>query len=141
MSDAPANAEKVASNEEVVTYLRGIAQRVVDELAKGLEAGAEVKDVVAMVADGFGTDAGLLAILGAAFDDGREDAASRVAVDAAKVDPVYKGLVGGEARATWREETICLRCDHSAVCSVHRSTQPEMLISIRRCLAFRSHAG
>ena len=139
MSETPEAAG--ASNEEVVTYLRGVAKRVVDELTKGLEAGAEVKDVAAMVADGFGTDAGLLAILGAAFDDGREDAATRVASAASKVDPHYTGLVGGEARATWREETICGRCDRAGVCSVHRATQPEMLVSIRRCLAFRPVAG
>ena len=41
-----------------------------------------------------------------------------------------------EMRAEWREQRICLRCNHSAVCKMESALDPFFLVVISRCLAF-----
>ena len=42
----------------------------------------------------------------------------------------------GERRARWREEHICLRCAHHAVCKMATALDPNFLVVIAQCLAF-----
>ena len=42
----------------------------------------------------------------------------------------------GELRAEWREQHLCLRCNHHAVCKMANALDPNLLVVISRCLAF-----
>jgi hypothetical protein len=42
----------------------------------------------------------------------------------------------GERRALWREQHICLRCAHHAVCKMAAALDPNFLVVIVQCLAF-----
>jgi hypothetical protein len=42
----------------------------------------------------------------------------------------------GELRAEWREQHLCLRCNHHAVCKMASALDPNFLVVISRCLAF-----
>ena len=42
----------------------------------------------------------------------------------------------GEMRAEWREQHLCLRCGHHAVCKMANALDPNFLVVISRCLAF-----
>lgn len=78
-----------------------------------------------------------LAVLQAAYEEGREDAAVAVAqAGAEEVDPTYGEMPAGEMRATWRGENICGKCRHEAFCVVARAAPPDLLVAIRRCVAF-----
>lgn len=48
------------------------------------------------------------------------------------------GASMGELRAEWREQHICLRCGHHAVCKMEAALDPNFLVVISRCLAFES---
>ena len=47
----------------------------------------------------------------------------------------------GELKARHREEHICPRCDHFAVCRVAAVLDPNLLVTISRCLAFEADDG
>lgn len=42
----------------------------------------------------------------------------------------------GEQRAEWREQHLCLRCGHHAVCKMASALDPNFLVVISQCLAF-----
>ena len=42
----------------------------------------------------------------------------------------------GELRAQWREQHICLRCDHHCVCKMASALDPNLLVVVAHCLAF-----
>lgn len=42
----------------------------------------------------------------------------------------------GERRARQREQHLCLRCGHHAVCAMARSLDPAALVVIASCLFF-----
>ena len=42
----------------------------------------------------------------------------------------------GEMRAEWREQHLCLRCNHHAVCKMASALDPNFLVVISQCLAF-----
>ncbi len=42
----------------------------------------------------------------------------------------------GEMRAEWREQHLCLRCNHHAVCKMASALDPTFLVVISQCLAF-----
>lgn len=42
----------------------------------------------------------------------------------------------GELRAQWREQHLCLRCAHHAVCKMASALDPHFLVVISHCLAF-----
>jgi hypothetical protein len=42
----------------------------------------------------------------------------------------------GERRAQWREQHLCLRCGHHAVCRMAGALDPSFLVVISQCLAF-----
>lgn len=42
----------------------------------------------------------------------------------------------GELRAEWREQHLCLRCGHHAVCKMASALDPNFLVVISQCLAF-----
>jgi hypothetical protein len=44
----------------------------------------------------------------------------------------------GERRAQWREQHICLRCDHHLVCKMASALDPNLLVVLTQCLAFES---
>ena len=39
-------------------------------------------------------------------------------------------------RAEWREQHLCLRCNHHAVCKMASALDPNFLVVISQCLAF-----
>jgi len=43
----------------------------------------------------------------------------------------------GELKARWREEHRCLKCDHHLVCAMAKALDPNLLVTINRCLAFQ----
>ncbi len=57
------------------------------------------------------------------------------------VDAPADRLPMGELRAIHREEHICPRCDHFMVCKVAAALDPNLLVTIARCLAFAPPAG
>lgn len=120
---------------EVLAILAPVARRLADTIARpGAGRGALIE-----VLRG---DQGAVELLAAAFESGREDAAREVilrapsATSAAPVEPDWSDVESaGERGAIAREESICGACVHAAVC---RARPPaEMLIVIRRCIAFR----
>ena len=42
----------------------------------------------------------------------------------------------GELRARHREEHLCFKCDHHAVCGMAKALDPNLLVTISNCLAF-----
>ena|GEM_PF-4752131 len=52
--------------------------------------------------------------------------------------PAAKSM--GELRAEWREQHLCLRCSHHAVCKMASALDPNFLVVISRCLAFEGEA-
>lgn len=44
----------------------------------------------------------------------------------------------GELRAWWREEHLCFRCGHYAVCKMAGALDQNLLVVISHCLAFES---
>lgn len=51
----------------------------------------------------------------------------------AAIDPP---MTLGERRAQWREQHLCLRCGHHAVCKMAGALDPNFLVVITQCLAF-----
>lgn len=42
----------------------------------------------------------------------------------------------GEFKARHREQHLCLKCDHHLVCGMARTLDPNLLVTISRCLGF-----
>ena len=59
----------------------------------------------------------------------------------AAIDAPADTLPLGELRAIHREEHICPRCEHFMVCRVAAALDPNLLVTITRCLAFAPAAG
>lgn len=131
----PPDAE-TASEEQVIGYLRALLERVKARVARG-----ESEDD-ALLAEVAG-DRGVVALLGAAYEDGKSDAALAVArAGGADESPTFAGLESrGEVLATYKGEHLCLRCTHRPVCVVPRSAPDDMLVTVRRCLAFDDATG
>jgi hypothetical protein len=51
-------------------------------------------------------------------------------------EPIVPPISLGEMRANWREQHICLRCGHHAVCKMAGALDPNLLVVISQCLAF-----
>lgn len=51
-------------------------------------------------------------------------------------EDITPGVSMGELRADWREQHLCLRCRHHAVCKMASALDPNFLVVISRCLAF-----
>jgi hypothetical protein len=51
-------------------------------------------------------------------------------------EPIVPPISLGELRARWREQHICLRCAHHAVCKMAGALDPNFLVVISQCLAF-----
>jgi len=47
----------------------------------------------------------------------------------------------GELKAIHREQHICPRCEHFMVCKVVAALDPNLLVTITRCLAFAPVGG
>ncbi len=47
----------------------------------------------------------------------------------------------GELKAIHREQHICPRCEHFVVCKVAAALDPNLLVTISRCLAFEPPDG
>lgn len=117
---------------EVLQLLDGVAGRFADAMAGGDErARATMLEVLA-------TDDAARELLGAAFEEGRQDAVRRMLLRGGKVVEPDWGDVesAGERRLIAREETICSRCVHGGVCAVARAATPEMLVVVARCAGF-----
>lgn len=41
----------------------------------------------------------------------------------------------GELKARWREEHLCLKCEHHLVCAMAKAIDANLLVTITRCLA------
>lgn len=46
----------------------------------------------------------------------------------------------GALRADWREDHLCLRCSHHAVCKMASALDAKYLVVVARCLAFEPAA-
>lgn len=130
-------AEELELEEAVIAYVGSFADRV---SAKMLDADtpaiAVAEFVMALKSDG-----GLQQLLGNAFDDGRRDAmlaGARFAEDGGP-STTWDGAEGGERLVLWREGHVCNTCVHAAVCVVQRALPAEMLVQVRRCLAYVEH--
>jgi hypothetical protein len=53
-----------------------------------------------------------------------------------RVDDSPPAISMGELRAEWREQHLCLRCSHHAVCKMASGLDANFLVVISRCLAF-----
>lgn len=53
-----------------------------------------------------------------------------------RIDDGSPAISIGELRAEWREQHLCLRCTHHAVCKMAGALDPNFLVVISRCLAF-----
>lgn len=42
----------------------------------------------------------------------------------------------GEIKARHREQHLCLKCDHHQVCGMAKALDPNLLVTITRCLGF-----
>jgi len=51
-------------------------------------------------------------------------------------EPIVLPISVGEMRAQWREQHLCLRCSHHAVCKMAGALDPNFLVVISQCLAF-----
>lgn len=51
-------------------------------------------------------------------------------------EPIVPPISLGELRVRWREQHICLRCEHHAVCKMAGALDPNFLVVISQCLAF-----
>jgi hypothetical protein len=127
--------------EVVVAVVEGVARRISDVIANRGET-----SIRAAVLEALEGEAGALAVLASAYDEGREDATrdaligSRV-LDAADIDPGWGDVDGVGLRKTIQRETnACERCSHATVCVVARTIPPEFLIVVSRCLAFAPRA-
>jgi hypothetical protein len=90
------------------------------------------------------SDEGATTLLHQAFEDGRRDAlltAARLADLDDGPGQTWDEVEGGERIALWRETHLCHECIHTTMCVVQRAIPPEMLVQVRRCLAFVPHEG
>lgn len=44
-------------------------------------------------------------------------------------------LTLGELKARWREEHLCIKCEHHGVCAMAKAIDTNLLVTITRCLA------
>ncbi len=51
-------------------------------------------------------------------------------------EPALDELPIGELRARHREEHLCLKCGHHVVCRMAAVLDPNLLVTVTRCLAF-----
>jgi hypothetical protein len=42
----------------------------------------------------------------------------------------------GELKARWREEHLCMKCEHHLVCGMAKALDPNLLVTITSCLGF-----
>lgn len=79
-------------------------------------------------------------VLRGAFEEGVADTAlefARAGADPAPRAPDWSDITSpGERKAILREENLCARCSHAAVCVVARTAPAELLLVVRRCAAF-----
>jgi hypothetical protein len=57
-------------------------------------------------------------------------------VTAARADVPADELPLGELKARHREQHLCFRCGHYAVCKVAGAIDPNLLITVTHCLMF-----
>lgn len=116
-------------------YVRGFAER----LAARVLNDADPASAMAALVDELRSDEGGVLLLSRAFEDGRRDVmgtAAKFIGDSEGPDHVWSGVGGGERRALWTEQHLCLECEKASVCVVARSVPIEHLVQVRRCLAF-----
>lgn len=124
---------------EVLAYAEAFAERLGDAMLRAADPRAAVDAFARELA----SDVGGLTLIHGAFEDGRRDAlltAARV-VEEGGPSSDWDGVEGGERMALWRETHLCNGCMHNAVCVVQRAIPDELLVQIRRCLAFVPHGG
>jgi hypothetical protein len=127
-----------ATTEEVEAHLRQFADKTLKRIAPNAGTIEELRDTLV---ESLRTDEGMMALIAAVHDDGvlegRKLAGTAIAAIADTVDPHYQEFeTEGDMRVTHEEENLCFRCIHRAVCSVNKATEPEMMVAVRRCLAF-----
>lgn len=62
--------------------------------------------------------------------------AQLVVIETNENKPLAEPMSLGEVKARHREQHLCLRCIHQAVCKVVAATDPQMLVIIRQCMMF-----
>lgn len=133
-------ADAEVDSETVVAIVGGIARRISSAVVVRGDVGET--SIRAAVVEALEGDAGALALLASAYDEGRDDAARDALVggkvlDAGEVDPGWSDVEGIGLRKTIQRETnACDRCGHAGVCVVARTIPPEFLVVVSRCLAF-----
>lgn len=125
--------------EAVVAYVADFADRISTKMLEAPDPATAVQTFVRELR----ADGGLSQLLGSAFDDGRRDAMLAAARFAEGDGPsvTWEPYEGGERLVLWRESHICLACVHGSVCVVQRSIPEDMLVQVRRCLAFEDREG
>lgn len=121
------------SEAEVLAYLGAVADRVCEALSEG--ASPRVRAAVLEV---LGGDEGARELLSAAFEEGRQDAVRSMLLRGGKIAAGDWSDVEspGERRLIAREESLCARCSHAAVCVVPRGNVAELLLVVTRCVSF-----
>jgi hypothetical protein len=124
--------DREPTEEEVLALLQGVAGRISDVVSGG---DPRVRDAALEV---LATDDGARALLGAAFEEGRQDAVRSMLLRGGKViEPDWSDVESpGERRLLQREESICSRCTHGGVCVVTRGAPAELLLVVSRCAGF-----
>lgn len=128
------DADEAELEDAVVAYVEAFADRVSSKMLDAESPAEAVSEFVKALK----SDGGLMQLLGNAFDDGRRDAmlaAARFA-DADGPTTTWDGTEGGERLVLWREGHVCNSCVHASVCVVQRALPAEMLVQVRRCLAY-----
>lgn len=63
--------------------------------------------------------------------------AQPVVIEMHESEPRIEPLSLGEVKALRREQHLCLRCSHWAVCKVVAAATAEMLVIITHCMTFQ----
>lgn len=125
------------SEAEVLAILAPVARRIADAIDRPGAGRAAIVEALR-------SDQGAVELLAAAFDSGKADAARTAVLRAPHTSPAGPPAAPdwsdveaeGERRALAIEESICSACLHAPVC---RGRPPiEMLVVVRRCIAFRT---
>ncbi len=124
------------TDEQIIGILAPVAARIANTLAAG--GGSDRGTILEMLR----TDESAAHLLAAAFESGKAEVARDIVINPqgvtiSKAAPDWTDVEStGERKARHREESICARCIHSGVCRVATAAPIEMLVTVRRCLAF-----
>jgi hypothetical protein len=126
-------------DEVLLAQAQEYAERFGRALGEKLGAAGDPEQALRVLVAELRDDPAMLTLLRSAYEDGQREAvheARKIFATDDGEDLTWETMGGGERIAVHRETHICNTCVHQAVCIVQRTIPGELLVQVRRCIAF-----